>query len=277
MGEPSSFEGKFAIITGSTQGLGEGTARLFSQRGAAGILVTGRSAERGNAVADSLRADGCDARFVESNLGEVESCRAILAAAEEAWGRVHVLVNAAALTERGSILNTTPDLFDRMMAVNVRAPFFLMQGALQIMKRERIQGAIVNVTSVAAHGSEPHLSPYAASKGALVVLTKNAAYAVMRDRIRVNAINFGWMDTPGEDVIQRRFHSDGKDWLADAENEQPFGRLIKVDEAARAIAYLASDESGLLTGDVMEFDQSVVGGGAGPQPPRTPARVTYER
>ncbi|MEM7032251.1 MAG: SDR family oxidoreductase, partial [Chloroflexota bacterium] len=233
MSQHSSFEGKYAIITGSTQGLGETTARLFAERGAAGIIITGRNAERGNAVVDSLKAEGCDARFVQASLDDVESCQKIVSAADEAWGKVHVLVNGAALTERGSIWNTTPEFFDKMMAVNVRAPFFLMQETLKIMKREDIEGSVVNVTSIAAHGSEPFLTPYAASKGALVILTKNVAYAVMRHRIRINAINLGWMDTPGEDVIQRRYHSYGQDWLAEAEANQPFGRLIKMDEASR--------------------------------------------
>ncbi|MFQ5555314.1 MAG: SDR family oxidoreductase, partial [Acidimicrobiia bacterium] len=82
--------------------------------------------------------------------------------------------------------------------------------------------------------------------------------------IRVNLINPGWMDTPGEDEVQRRFHSDGEDWLDAAEAAQPFGRLIKPDELAAAIAYLASGESGMMTGAVIDFDQSVIG--AGPQP-----------
>jgi NAD(P)-dependent dehydrogenase (short-subunit alcohol dehydrogenase family) len=75
------------------------------------------------------------------------------------------------------------------------------------------------------------------------------------------------MDTPGEDLIQRKYHSDGNDWLDDAEAKQPFGRLIKVAEAARAIAYLASGESGLMTGSIIDFDQSVLGGGEMPRPP----------
>jgi NAD(P)-dependent dehydrogenase (short-subunit alcohol dehydrogenase family) len=112
------------------------------------------------------------------------------------------------------------------------------------------------------------LTAYAASKANLVALTKNVAYSVMRHRIRANAINLGWMDTPGEDVIQRRYHSDGKDWLADAEAEMPFGRLIKPEEAARAIAFLASDESGMMTGAVLDFDQSVLG--AWPKPIPSP-------
>ena len=173
----------------------------------------------------------------------------------------------AALTERGTVWDTSPELFDRMMAVNVRAPFFLMQGAVKLMEREKVGGSIVNISSVASYGSVPMLTAYAASKAALNVLTKNVAYSVMRHRIRVNALNLGWMDTPGEDAIQQRYHSGGGDWLARAEAPQPFGRLLKPDEVARAIAFLASDESGMMTGAIVDFDQSVAGAGPQPVPP----------
>ena len=143
----------------------------------------------------------------------------------------------------------------------------LMQEAIKLMERTGIAGSIVNISSVAAYGSVPMLSPYAASKAALNILTKNIAYAVMRRHIRVNTLSLGWMDTPGEDEIQRRYHAAGPDWLEKAEARQPFGRLLKPEEVARAIAFLASEESGLMTGSVVDFDQSVAGAGAQPVPP----------
>lgn len=262
----SSLSGKYAVITGGTQGLGEATARLFAERGAAGIIVCGRNTQRGEAVASDLTAMGCKSYFVQMDLSSVADCQRAIASADEKFGTLHILVNAAGLTERGSVWDTSVELWDDMMDINVRAPFIMMQAAMKIMRRDNVAGSIVNITSVAAHGGPGFLAPYSVSKGALVILTKNVAYTAMRNHIRVNAVNLGWMDTPGEDVIQRKHHSDGQDWLEEAEARQPFGRLIKPDEAARAIAFLASDESGMMTGTVLEFDQSVIGAGFAPQP-----------
>ncbi len=265
------FEGKVALVTGSTQGLGEAVARRFASEGAAGIIVTGRNAERGEAVAAALQELGTDARFVQADLGIMDDVFRLVAEADAAYGRIDVLVNAAALTFRGSIIDTTPELWETLIGVNTRAPFFLMQGVIKIMRREGIEGTVVNIGSVAAHGSVPILAPYAVSKGALAPMTRNVAYAVARDRIRVNTLNLGWMDTPGEDVIQRRYHSDGGDWLDEAEAAMPFGRLLKPDEVAGAVAFLASNDSGIMTGAVVDFDQSVPG--AGPQPIIAPKDV----
>jgi NAD(P)-dependent dehydrogenase (short-subunit alcohol dehydrogenase family) len=262
-----SLEGKVAIITGSTQGLGEATARLFKERGIRGLILTGRNAERGRQLVESLTDDTCSAHFVQADLSKMEDVEKITKAADEHFGTLHILVNAAACTGRGSIWDTTPELLDKMMAVNLKAPFFLMQQSIKIMEREKAHGSIVNISSTASYGSLPMLAPYSISKGALNVATKNIAYAVMRSHIRVNALGIGWMDTPGEDAVQREVHGGSDDWLQQAEAQQPFGRLLKVGEVARCIAYCASDESGMMTGCLIDFDQSVFGGGPAPVPP----------
>ena len=265
--DKSSLSGKYAIITGSTQGLGEAIARVFVARGAAGLIICGRNAERGQAVAADLKTGQCDVRFVQADLARVEDCRRIVAAADESFDTVHILVNAAGVSDRGTIWDTAPESWDWIMAVNVRAPFLLIQESIKIMRREGIEGSIVNIGSLAAYGSIPVLMPYAASKGALMTMTKNVAYTIMRHRIRINTLNIGWMDTPGENAIQRKYHGAGDDWLEKAEASQPFGRLLKPEEVARAVAFLASDESGMMTGSVVDFDQSVIGGGPQPIPP----------
>jgi NAD(P)-dependent dehydrogenase (short-subunit alcohol dehydrogenase family) len=118
---------------------------------------------------------------------------------------------------------------------------------------------MVNILSISGRGGQPFIIAYCGSKGALEILTKNAAYSLLRDRIRVNGLNIGWMDTPGEDHTQKSYHHADSDWLNAAESRQPFGRLLKPQEVAKAIAFLASDESGMMTGSIIDFDQSVVG------------------
>ena len=127
-----------------------------------------------------------------------------------------------------------------MFAINVRAPFFLMQDALKVMKREAIEGSIINIISMSGHGGQSFITAYCASKGALITLTKNVAYSVMNHRIRVNGLTIGWMDTPGEDRIMKTYHGAEDGWLDEAEKGRPFGRLLKPDEVARAVAFLAS-------------------------------------
>ena len=263
----SGLEGAVAIVTGGTQGLGAAIAHRFAEGGAAGIVTCGRNADKGRAVAQAINdATGVPVRFVEADLAEVAAASAVVAEADAAFGRIDVLVNAAGLTDRGGILDTDPDLFDRMIAVNTRAPFFLMQEAARRMVREGIAGRIVNIGSVSGHAGQPFITPYCVSKGALATLTRNAAFALMRNRIRVNQLDIGWMASEGEDRIQREYHGADDDWLDTAAAAMPFGRLLDPTEVAEAAAFLAGSESGMMTGAVIPFDQSVRGGFAGAAP-----------
>jgi NAD(P)-dependent dehydrogenase (short-subunit alcohol dehydrogenase family) len=266
----NGLTGKIAVITGGTQGLGATIARLFADRGASGIVTCGRSLAKGQAKAQEIQdATGTKVVFVAADLGKIEDCRAVIAKADAEFGRVDVLVNAAAITDRGTIIDTSPELFDRIFSVNVRGPFFLMQEAIKIMRREKIEGNIVNICSMSSKAGQPFIAAYCSSKGALATLTENTAYAVMRNRIRVNGLNIGWMATEGEDRIQREHHGASADWLKEAAAAQPFGRLVDPSEVARAVAFLSTDESGLMTGSMVNYDQSIWGAyDASPQPER---------
>ena len=263
-----SMDGKTAVITGSTQGLGETIAHLFADRGVANLVITGRNAERGARVKAALEAKKVKTVFVQADLANLAEARKIVAACDAAFGRVDALVNAAAITDRGTIWDTSPELYDLMFNTNVRAPFFLMQDALHLMKKSKISGTIVNILSMSGHGGQDFISAYCGSKGALATLTRNVAFSVMAYRIRVNGLNIGWMDTPGEDRIMKTYHAADPGWLQKAEAGRPFGRLLKPAEVARAVAYLSSEESGLMTGSIIDFDQQVLGAAnATPEPP----------
>lgn len=256
----SRLDGKIAVVTGGTQGLGAEVARLFAERGAAGLVICGRSVAKGEAKAKAI-SEAYDAKvhFVAADLEKVEDCRKVISAARETFGRLDALVNVAAITDRGTILDTDPALFDRMFAINTRAPFCLMQEAIRLMLETKTEGTIVNISSMSAMAGQPFIAAYCASKGALDTLTRNTAFALLKNRIRVNALNIGWMASDGEDQIQREFHGAPEDWLAQAAAKQPFGRLVDPAEVARACAYLSSEESGLMTGATINFDQSIWG------------------
>ncbi len=145
------------------------------------------------------------------------------------------------------------------MAVNARAPFFLMQHAVAAMRAAGRGGSIVNIASVQAHCGTPALAVYAASKAALVALTRNAANAQLRKRIRVNAIAMGWTDTPAEHDKQARLLGKGPGWREDAAASLPFGRLGRPEETASLVAWLLSDMSGVTTGATIDVEQWVVG------------------
>ena len=255
------FRGQVALITGGSQGLGYAVAERLVTEGAAGLLIVGRDRAKGEAAATSLRTADCRAEFVAADLAEADACEGVIAALDETFGTCHSFVNCAAITDRGSVWDATPELWDAMLAVNVRAPGLLSQGVARIMAREAVEGTIVLIGSVAGRGGPPKLLPYSTSKGALVAMTRNLAFSLMRHRIRVNLLCPGWMDTPAEDVTQRTFDGATDGWLERAEAEMPFGRLIKPSEIARTIVHLATAESGMMTGAVVEWDQTVLGAG----------------
>ena len=264
----ATLESQVAIVTGGTQGLGAAIAATLAQRQLGGLVICGRNASKGQAQAEAIQRDtGVAVQFVAADLEQVDDCRRVVQAAHTRFGRIDILVNAAAVTDRGTLLDTEPALFDRMFAVNVRAPFFLMQDAVKHMRADGIEGRIVNIGSMSSLAGQPMLAAYCSSKGAMATLTRNSAYGLLRNRIRVNALNIGWMASEGEDRIQRQYHGAEAGWQEEAGKAQPFGRLIDPWEVARAVAFLASAESGLMTGSVIEYDQSVWGGyDAAPQP-----------
>ena len=253
-----SLEGKVIAVTGSTQGLGEDIVQLAGKSGASGLIVSGRNRERGEAVTSSLDRSTRRAFFVQAELQDPEACKRIVECADSKFGRLDGLVNAAACTERGTLEDTSVDHWDKFMAINLRAPFLLMQGAVKIMQRESSGGSIVNILSMSAHGGTPNLTPYSVSKGALGTLTRNAANSQRRHRIRVNALNIGWMATPAEHAVQR-LEGQPEDWLAKADASAPFGRILRPRDVATMVVYLLSDEAKMMTGALIDLDQHVMG------------------
>jgi NAD(P)-dependent dehydrogenase (short-subunit alcohol dehydrogenase family) len=250
---------RVVLVSGGTQGVGAGVARAAVREGAS-VAVSGRRHEPGEKLVAELRDTGGQALFVPADVADVEQAQESVATVIAEFGRVDALVNAAGLTSRGTLVDTTPELFDQHVAVNLRAPFFVMQAAVRDMLGRSAPGAIVNVISTSELGGQPYLAPYVAAKAGLAGLTRNAAHAHRFDRIRINGLDIGWTDTEGEDATQRTFHAAGDDWRERAGERLPMGRLGQVDEIADFIVFLLSDRSGVVTGSVIDWDQNVFGG-----------------
>jgi len=249
----SLLENRVAIVTGSTSGIGRGIAEHFAGLGS-NIVVHGRDRADGLETVRRVRAAGREAEYVDGDLTSEEVCRALIRVAVDRFGGLDILVNNAADTGRGDLEHITVARWDTIMAVNVRAPFILLQEAIAPM-RARGGGSVINIGSILAYVGEPKLGAYSVSKGALMTLTKNAASLLNRDRIRVNQINVGWTLTEGERRVKREQEGKGDEWIAEAIATRPFGRLLAPLDIARAAEYFASSASECVTGSVLDLEQ----------------------
>jgi NAD(P)-dependent dehydrogenase (short-subunit alcohol dehydrogenase family) len=248
-----SLATKIALVTGSTSGIGRGIAERFVERGARVVFHGQREAEKEVLTV----APGPDVAFVAGDLADVETCRNVVRFAIERFGGIDILVNNAGITSRGHLETVSVELWDRIMHVNLRAPFLCLQEAVKSMKT-RGGGSIINIGSINAYIGEPKLGPYSVSKGGLMTMTRNAAATLNRYRIRVNQINVGWTLTEGEERVKREEEGD-PEWLGKAVATRPFGRLLLPADVAAAAEYFASDASALVTGAIMDLEQYPVG------------------
>ena len=166
------FEGKVVIITGSTQGSGAETAKLFAARGAKAITICGRQENKGIQIKKEIEELGSRCLYVKADLSKVEDCKKIVALTDKEFGTVHSLVNVAGHTERGTILSATIENYENNFNINTRAPFILIQETVKIMIRDKNKGTIANVLSMAMYSGMPFILAYSGSKAALAIMTK---------------------------------------------------------------------------------------------------------
>lgn len=251
--------GKVALVTGATRGIGAEIARRMVHEGAQ-VAFCGRTADAGTALVQELGEQ--HALYVAADLSKVEDCTAVVDATVQRFGRLDILVNNAASVARGTLETTSASDFDTMIAINLRAPFLLMQRALPTFKaqfeREAAGGVVVNIASINSYIGLPQLTAYSASKGGLVTLSRNLANALAMWRIRVHVLNVGWTLSDGEEIIQRQ-EGAPPDWAEQAGKRLPWGRLLMPADIAAVVAFLSSDEAAVFSGEAIDLEQFPIG------------------
>lgn len=239
------LQGKVAVVTGSTSGIGAGIARAFAAEGAA-VVVSGRRRAEGEAQVGAIREAGGTAVFQQTDVSIPDDCRRVCQRAVDEFGGLDILVNNAGIFPRMPFAETTPEFWDTMFAINVRGAFLCSQDAVPLM-RERGGGSIINIGSGNAFGTSDRLFAYGCSKGALYAMTKTLARILAPQRIRVNWITVGWVLTEKEFEVQEAEGNDRQTMLERAAN-LPMAEYTTVEDVARACVYLASDDAVHVTG-----------------------------
>jgi NAD(P)-dependent dehydrogenase (short-subunit alcohol dehydrogenase family) len=240
---------KVIIVTGSTTGIGEAIARRVLAEGGR-VVIHGRDEDRGKAIVAEFSGR---AILSVADLADPESPLQMVQATIEAFGKLDGIVNNAASVARNDLHHTDAAFFDRMMAINVRAPMLLIRAAYPHLKK--VKGSVLNIGSINAYTGERNLLAYSVSKGALMTLSRNLADALCYDQIRVNHFNVGWVLSPNE---YRQKIADGlpEDWPEHVEPQYaPSGKIMSPEHIAGAAVYWLSDESRPISGSVMELEQ----------------------
>ena len=246
------LQGKLALVTGSGTGLGREIALEFGRQGADVVLHYARSAKGAHSAVEEIRAWGRRATVFQADLGDPETCYALVEQAVEFLGGIDVLMNNAGISETQEFLEVTPEFFDRLYQVNIRGEFFCAQRAIKHMLDQGRKGVVINMTSSHAQGSLPGFSVYAGTKGAIWSWTQQLAVELAPRGIRVVGICPGWV------AVESHYQEvPGFDPIAIGELI-PFRRMGKPIDIAKACVYLASEDSDYVTGHVMVVDGGIM-------------------
>jgi NAD(P)-dependent dehydrogenase (short-subunit alcohol dehydrogenase family) len=245
------LSGKRAIVTGGASGIGRATAGLFARQGAA-VCIADIRADLGQEVVDEIAAEGGRALFVPCDVTRAEDCQEVVGRAGQQFGGLDILFNSAGVIHRASVVDTSEDEWDRVMAVNVKSIFLFGKYAVPLMV-ESGGGAIINVSSGWGLVGGRKAVAYCASKGAVVLLTKAMALDHGSQNIRVNCICPGDTDTPLLKEEAQQLGQDLEGFFAEAA-DRPLKRIGQPEDIAQAALYLASDASAFVTGTTLVVD-----------------------
>ena len=244
------MQDKVAIITGASSGIGRATAHLFARNGAK-VVAVGRNGKELNALRDEIQPNNGSFKVQLADVRETTQVERIINDTAEAFGKIDILINAAGIIQNGSIETTTLDDWDKMMNINLRSLFYLIQKSVPHL--EKTKGNIVNVSSVAGTRAFPNVLAYCVSKAGVDQLTRCAALELAAKNIRVNAVN------PG--VVVTNLHKRGgmedadyQNFLKNSKKTHPLGRVGEASEVAELIYFLASDSASWITGVTYSID-----------------------
>lgn len=240
---------KVALVTGSSQGIGLGIARRLAEEGADIVLNGRKEDEQAQEAVAQVRALGGRACFIAADVGSVADCRRLVAQAIEQMGRLDILVNNAGIQKHGAFLDAADEDFDKVLNVNLRGPFMLCQAFARHLRDTDRGGRIINNSSVHEELPFPNFSSYCASKGGLKMLMRNLAIELAPLGITVNNVAPGAIETP----INRELLTE-PDKLASLLENIPARRLGQPGDVAGAVAFLASEEAGYVTGTTLVVD-----------------------
>jgi 2-keto-3-deoxy-L-fuconate dehydrogenase len=250
---PFRLDGKIAVVTGSASGIGAEIARTLGAQGA-NVFVADLNAEKGESVAAEIRDAGGKAQTLGINVAEPESVAAAFATVDET-GTLDILVNCAGIGFVGDIRKTTPADFDRLMAVNAKGVFLCSQEAVNRMADSGRGGSIINIASIAAKVALSERFAYAATKGAVLMMTRALACDHIKDKIRCNCVCPARVHTPFVDAyLTKNYPGQEAEKFAELAAAQPMGRMGTPYEIAHLVLYLCSDEAAFVTGAAYDID-----------------------
>ncbi|MBV8630881.1 MAG: glucose 1-dehydrogenase [Silvibacterium sp.] len=244
-----SLEGKVALVTGSSSGIGQGIAEKFAQEGARVVINYSRSAEGGDATLAMVRQAGSDGVIVQADVTKMDDIRRLIDAAYDSFGTLDILVNNAGMEKKASFTEVLEADYDQVMAVNMKGPFFLTQYFVQNLQNAKKPGRIINISSVHEDMAFPGFTSYCMSKGGMRMFTRNLAVELGPMNITINNIAPGAIRTP----INTKLLED-KDKLDALLKNIPLNRLGTTDDVAELAAFLASDRAAYVTGSTYVVD-----------------------